>query len=369
MEVDMSLQSGFGDVVPNSFGYLMDSTTFHLTGARHANGTDYWAITHYRRGDTFFAFQVTSGGVITTPVVSHAGPAFVDSIAGDPLYEGHAQGTTVVNMAGDQLVVAAGSPLNYTTPGPPAYFDLYNFDASTGSITHGVTFPLPAGAICDGAEFSPDGKRLYAFISEHVGQQDDSSHYELVQYDLGQGSETAIVASRSLVWDTLVYLTSHGPVHNLGMAPDGKIYVVPEKVELKWFGVIEHPNSDATSCGYQRHAIQVTSSAAMGIPPFCKRYHDSEPEWLGVGHLHSDVPRVRIAPNPLEDQAALLWGDRTGRITLGWYDGLGRHVRTEIVAMWQGRAVIRRGALASGLYLLELMDEDHMVAHSRVIVP
>ncbi|QED37452.1 hypothetical protein FK178_06825 [Antarcticibacterium arcticum] len=78
--VNMSLNGGFGDVVPaskntplvtyNSADALENEykSSEKISAVLHADGSSYWVVTHHT--NKFYAFKVTTAGVNTTPVIS-----------------------------------------------------------------------------------------------------------------------------------------------------------------------------------------------------------------------------------------------------------------------------------------------------------
>lgn len=367
--VDMALGGGLGEVQPGTFAYLADSTSGHLTGLRHGNGTDYWVISHKQHGDSFLAFRLTTTGVDTVPVVSHAGPVFMDTLGnGNPSYANY-WGTLTANIEGDQLALAAGEG-NFALSDPPALLDLYHIDNWTGTVTHWLQIPVPLGGYSNGVEFSPEGNRLYSFeVRKPLGSTDTVSVH-LWQYDLSLGSEAAIAQSSISVFDTAVVAGNTALVSRcMAMGPDGKIYVSSENTFTKWFGVIEAPGNEASTCGYNRHGLQLYNSFGMAAPPFCKRYHDSEPEWLGSSSLGSELPRSRVVPNPMTSEGVFLWGTKNCVARVRWWDAQARLAREQSAGhMEQGILHLHCGGLPSGSYVIEVICSDGLRSRAMAII-
>ena len=70
--VDMSLQSGLGDVSVKNV--LLDNQTCEkITAVCHSNGTDVWVIAHDWDNNDFEAYQLSVSGVSNSPVISSIG--------------------------------------------------------------------------------------------------------------------------------------------------------------------------------------------------------------------------------------------------------------------------------------------------------
>jgi len=72
-EVDLSLNGGTGDVTSNKNIPLHTPSTEKITAIKHANGIDFWVITHDWNSNDFLSFKVTAAGVNLVPVVSSVG--------------------------------------------------------------------------------------------------------------------------------------------------------------------------------------------------------------------------------------------------------------------------------------------------------
>ena len=164
--VDMTLNSGNGDVVASEKNiFLVGSTSEKIAAVKKSNG--YWVITHLSGTPNFNAFEVTSSGVNTTPVVS------VSSLP----TAGFGYGITA-SSDGEQIAA-----VYFSTDS----IHLYNFDASTGAVTS--TFKVGSTmqqGLFYGLEFSPSGEVLY---------MQAYSNGDVRQFDLTAGSPAAPVAA------------------------------------------------------------------------------------------------------------------------------------------------------------------------------
>ena len=341
-EIDLTANNGQGAVVGNAV-QLGDSIAHKLTAIPHANGQDYWIITHTRATDEFLAFRLRPSGVNPVPVVSHAGSVLPED-ASNPMIHG----PLVPSFQGDRLVSVSfcANPSLLDS----SITELFNFNNATGQVTFnmGISYTnnyMGAG----GAEFSPDGSKLYVVPL----QIDPTFKFQLEQYDLSVGDPSGILSSRALVAEFLptpTVVISSDPIE---AAPDGKIYIGIGEGPIN-LRVIEHPDSAGSACGINLAGPFLPfGGGPIMMPHFCKRYHDSQ---LSVG-LHGTEPseeRMALWPVPVQ-QRLNVSVPGAGRITV--LDQLGREVQGQRVTE-RGTQHVNTGTLAPGLYTLCFVSES-----------
>jgi hypothetical protein len=140
--VDMSLNSGKGDVVVKNFPLYTFPMAEKLTVAKQSNGIDIWVIAHEFGNNKFLAYPITCNGIVA-PTISNVGLPY--SLSGDQY------GQMKVSPNG----IIIGSAINYST----SKVEIYDFDNSTGNVSN----PMILYNIDDpwGLEFSPDNTKLY----------------------------------------------------------------------------------------------------------------------------------------------------------------------------------------------------------------
>ncbi len=171
--VNMSLDNGLGNIEGGYF-LLEIGVSEKLTAVKHANGKDYWIISHRTNGNDFISFQVSSTGVNTTPIVSSVGRN-VNGFGSTLI------GAIKVSPNGKRLAVAN-----------QGYKDaeLFDFNTNTGIVSNTINLPISDPKILGfgpyGVEFSPDNNVLY--VSTINGA--------VYQYDLSKLNQTEIINSR-----------------------------------------------------------------------------------------------------------------------------------------------------------------------------
>jgi len=247
--VDMSLNSGLGDVVPSQKNqFLLLTTSEKLEAIPAANGQDYWIVTNDNQD--FYSFRVSASGVSTTPVISPVGGNFANTA-------GHLKVNRQFNL------LASGSLFD-------RQMRLFNFDRTTGNISNAVAFALPTiilnnSPLIYGVEFSPNGKVLYI-----------SNLNSVIQYDISTLNATSIENSAY----TIVSNSSAQPASLQG-APDGKIYLTEGSLNT-----IGCPDQLGVNCNYQTNVFPNQSGGGgYGLPKWVYYANDTfRPDslWISV---------------------------------------------------------------------------------------
>ena len=201
-EIDMTLDGGKGDVIPNSETQIQfvnqAGTTIYsalqayenIAAVGHANGIDYWLVHRIRR--YFFVWKVTREGI--------ADKADIYDIGIDPpvhVYPGYTK------FSGDGKYIA-NAYSNTST------FTIGKFDNATGAITNIKTRGSLGYSNAYTMEFSPNNKYLY-FTFYYTGPVMRLSVNSL----LNGTAETPQLVMNS--------------VTNIQMGPDGRIYGIASK--------------------------------------------------------------------------------------------------------------------------------------------
>jgi len=221
--IDMNLDGGLGDIVEKGLP-LVRNTNESLTIAPHANGKEYWVITHKANTDSFYVFQLTSAGIIGV-VKSKVGPV-ADESAGE----------IKVSANGERLVFAAN--LSFT--------GLFDFDASTGRVSNFRNLNVANGfAAC----FSPNCELLYvsSFINQRIYQ------FDMLAYNVA-GTKTLIASPSNYVG-------------SLQMGPDEKIYGAMRNSQ--YLVMISRPNIKGTDCNFVENGLHLGGKLSKyGLPNF-----------------------------------------------------------------------------------------------------
>lgn len=233
-------QGGVKGAITKKNTFLIAPVTEKLTAVKHFNNKDFWVISHLWNSNGFVAYRVTSSGV------GFAVFSVVGSIHGGSINNriGYLKGSPT----GDKLALAV--PWD-------DYFELFDFDDSTGIVSNPLTFTGYHFAY--GVEFSPDGKLLYGAVGE-------SDTLDMIyQFDLCADSPSNIINSATIIG------TSSDFIGALQLGSNGKIYVA---LYLKdYLGVIEYPNVPGTGCDYNNAGIYLNGrKSKFGLPNFVQSF-------------------------------------------------------------------------------------------------
>ncbi|MDX9848777.1 MAG: hypothetical protein RBT74_17495, partial [Tenuifilaceae bacterium] len=184
---------------------LMNQNAQKLAAVKHANGTDYWLVTHGfgdENGNKYFSYKIMKDSVSAIPVVSETGVVHT--------------GTSQDNKSGGYMKISAnGEKIALVIPSEDeGVVEIADFNASTGEVTNSLhstvgkyNFPL-------GVEFSPDNNLLYVTTNPLDGSANYLYQFDLRQNDLDNPIE---IASYSASDNRLIGA--------LQLAVDGRIYV------------------------------------------------------------------------------------------------------------------------------------------------
>ncbi|MBK8845679.1 MAG: PKD domain-containing protein [Bacteroidetes bacterium] len=235
--VDMTLNGGLGDVTATKNVLLVSGITEKLAAVKHANGTDYWIMTHGSNNNTFIAFLLTSAGVNNVPVNSSVG--IIDASVGQMHFSPN------------------GKHVAFTTLGGASTASVCDFDNLTGIVSNATNVPISTQIY--GCGFSPNSRFFY-----HIQNPTPGAVY---QYDLDAGNSAAIIASQ-------VNLGPGPNQYNLGQMQigyDKKLYIALDgNTQL---GVINYPDSLGAACGYSLSGPSLGGkTCGLGLPNFVASY-------------------------------------------------------------------------------------------------
>ncbi|MCC7438996.1 MAG: PKD domain-containing protein [Armatimonadetes bacterium] len=226
--VDMRADNGLGDVVVKNVN-IMPKATEKLTFTRHANGRDFWVVTHEFGNQNFRSFLVTPAGVNPTPVISTTGYPH----AGDPFNN---IGVMKISPNGKKLALAIWYE---------GVAELLDFNNHTGQVSNPIQ--LPTEGLEYGICFSPDNTKLYVSRANRLGSA-------IHQYEISTNSPLLIVSSRIKIADF-----APNELGDLQIGPDRKIYVA--QGNSVWLGVIHSPNAGGLGCNYQANGVMLAVSS------------------------------------------------------------------------------------------------------------
>ncbi|HSI91290.1 MAG TPA: hypothetical protein VK927_09245, partial [Adhaeribacter sp.] len=200
-QVDMRLNNGFGDVVPNSVQLLKKNVGYSMAAMVNANNRDTWLLSQSASGDSLQAYLISPNG-IAAPVISVTSKK-LDS-------QSRFKGSPNSGM-----LVASGAP-SPPLAGPPRV-EIFLFNRATGAVADLYTLTMP-NAYQRGFSyaFSPNNSKLY------VGTRTGMGHPSFIyQYDLAAGNVQQIQQSVSIINS----FANIPQIMDMQLAINGKIYI------------------------------------------------------------------------------------------------------------------------------------------------
>ncbi|MBZ4042493.1 T9SS type B sorting domain-containing protein [Flavobacterium hibisci] len=229
--VDLSLDNGNGAITSDKNILIRTPVIESLGVTKHANGSDFWILTHGWENNTFYAYQLSSSGLSASPVTTSIG-AVIQGVG--------FQAASFIKIS------PSGSKLAFTSVADVA--QLFDFNIGTGVLSNPITLSTEGGELY-GVEFSPTENVLYVTnaLARKVYQ------YNLTAADI-RGSEITIYNSEKYPGA-------------LQLGPDGKIYLAVYSQNK--IGVINNPNVIGTGCDLQIAGIDLGGKISNGgLPSF-----------------------------------------------------------------------------------------------------
>lgn len=228
--VDMELNGGLGDIVPNQKGILLDSNLLERMTAIVGDRCNIWLLT--QTASEFKAFEIAASGINTIPVLSEVLGGMATSFTG----------SIVASPNRKKVAVAQCNIFGLGINGAA----IYDFNPATGSLSNPLQLsPANSGY---GACFSPDNTKLY--INQGTRQR-------VLQYDLSHDDPDDIIRSETVI--------GQSGLTQLKLGPDGKIYLLGNDGYLS---VINFPNLVGAACQFVPNAIPLLdeTSTNLGLP-------------------------------------------------------------------------------------------------------
>ena len=234
-EVDMTLNSGLGDINAIKNIPLIPATCEKVTAIEHQNGIDFWVVSRLENSNTYHAYLLTSAGVNTTPIITNIGPVYNQTLG-------------YLKASPDGTKIAAVNYFNLLS-------ELFDFDNSTGILGNYIALPVNNAY---GIEFSPNSQILYVSVIMA----------DISQFNLFAGTPADINNSQIIIG------SNAGGA--LQLAPDGKIYSA--QVGSSYLGVINNPDVLGLGCNLIESAVNLSSGISMlGLPAFFSSIFNGPP--------------------------------------------------------------------------------------------
>jgi gliding motility-associated-like protein len=270
-KVDMSLNGGLGDLVPNEKGILLTTGLVEKLIAIPGTRCNAWVVVKSRSASEFFSFEITTNGVNHTPVVSPGG--IIN-------YNYYALGTLSSSPDYRKIVASAG----HIGGGGLEQFD---FNQATGQLSNPVLIDNtePFYDACH----SPDGTKLYGmnyYLSGYI-----------YQYDLSAPNPTST--------KTLIRQTPFG-FDKIKLAMDGRVYF-KSNYGSNGLDMITDPDLPGLACNYVPNAILFPGPLNGSLPNHTPKIVDAV-YYSSTTHLSGPCWGVPFPISATEEGWDYTWG-------------------------------------------------------------
>ena len=340
--IDNCLDNGFGDIITTQKNVLLSYQMAEKVAAvKHSNGIDYWIITHKLNTNEFYSYLLTENG-ITDSIISAIGETQINS-----------QGQLKISPNGSKLAVAHNK--HWLSP---FYFELFDFNSSTGIVSNAIALSTPTNTAIYGVEFSPDNSKLYGVYS-------GTSPFGMgiVQYDLS--TPTSSFINNSMI---SVYQASGITFRGLQLAPNGKIYM-PSVPTSNYLLEISSPNLQGGSCGVINNSIDLgTNSASYCLPSFIAGYNYSNNNVDCQASLEEiKINNLEIFPNPVsQNTVEIKFKSKLEDCTIYIYNSLGENIL--ITPLINDSITIDCSHFYNGLHFVEVHTDSEIISREKLII-
>jgi len=341
--IDMCLDNGLGDVSSNKKNILLlDSVAEKLTATKHANGNDYWILTHKYFSDAFYAYLLTANGISDT-VVSHIG-----SVHQNAFFSGNtdaAIGQMKISPDGTKLALCFSNT-------NPAITELFSFNNTTGLVSNLISLPSDGNEY--GLSFSGDNSKLYY----STGGNGTIYQYNLIE---GNGNPDSIIASKQII--AQIGSGLNFIIDALELGPDGKIYVAREN--SNFLALINNPNVSGIGCNFQDNAVSLNGkTCSLGLPNFMAGYNYSNTS-VDCGNIIEEFSQqlIKVFPNPSTSTFTIQLPTQQN-FTLSVIDITGRRVYSTKNAT--GNIKVEASGFSSGVYFVKAVNERTVLTSKMV---
>jgi hypothetical protein len=338
--IDMSYNNGQGKI-DSTFAIVNDTLIEgQLAATRHANGRDWWVVTHKYVSDKYYITRIGQDLSFETHEQS-IGPLPSKS---DP------SGQACFSPDGSKycLAVLKGGKKQNVSPQDNSV-SIFDFDRCTGTFSNHREQVIPNNQVINGSQFSPNGEYLYIACGG-----------KMFQYVMATGFMQQV-----LPLDTF----PQADYRLMQLAPDGKIYMGSGYTYLS---AIERPNLPGDSC-YLRTRAYDLGYYFYTVPTFpnysLSALDNSACDTLGLAVEESSTPfgdqgagLVKVYPNPATSYITIA-AEVKGTLTL--HDGLGRLVVTKIIE--PSNASLSIEDLPGGVYCYRVTSSNKIMQYGKIV--
>lgn len=352
--IDMSYNGGLGKVTEKNINFLPEFDTLAyggLTCCRHANGRDWWLMSHAYTTNEYFAWLITPTAILG-PYKQVIGP-----------YLSYGMGQAKFSPDGTKYACVT----EISTSGTQRDFYLFNFDRCSGLLSDSVHLSFSTPWIASGLEFSPNSKYLYGCSGNALFQWD-------TQAPDVQLSEI-LIDTVELFYDSVSASNHYGYFWIMEMAPDNKIYISTSS-GTSILHCISDPDLGGIQCNFLQHSIQLPFYNFQTIPNhvnFALGRDSSSAcdtlQWTTINEQQQDF-EIFIYPNPVTSNSLSigyhLLQNQAGFLSI--YDVTGKAVFKSTLPQWSNEQVFNLPLLRGGVYNCVITFNGYRMGKKLVVM-
>ena len=234
-KIDMRLDNGSGAVIAKNQIIFSDSLVpAGLTAVKHANGRDWWIISHQQMTDAFHILLLTPDGF--TDHIQHIG--------------------NTPDLGGQAAFSSEGNTYAAFDTYVQNNLDVLRFDRCSGLFSNYTHVQINDTITSTGVAFSPDSRMLYVCSGTHVYQ------FDVTAANIASTLDT--VATYDGFYSPQPPFATTFFIEQL--APDGKIYIASTN-SVEDMHVINDPNNQGSACNLIQHSVHMPSYNSIGCLP------------------------------------------------------------------------------------------------------
>lgn len=243
-------QNKDGKLINKDIVMLEDSLSGSITAVKHGNGRDWWLIAPRSIGNTLNIWLIDTQGIHFSGMYK------------TPFNSDHGIGQIYSSPDGNWL--SWFNAISFTEKGGQLF--LAQFDRCSGTLYDpDFIYVDLVDRFGFGVSFSYDSRYLYMSNRDFIYQYD---LYENDVLDTELKVATYDGYEYFFSWDTIQPLGRDVNFFNLGLAPDGRIYISPSSAYTRMMSVMHFPHRESKECDVRQHTLLMPTGFHRGIPNF-----------------------------------------------------------------------------------------------------
>jgi hypothetical protein len=331
--VDMSLDNSNGVVIQKNIAILQDTlVTGGITACKHANGRDWWLITHQFNTSVWYTMLVTPYG-IQGPYSQNIGSVMTENYLNQTSFSPDGSKFACYQAISD--------------------LDIYDFDRCSGLLSNNVHIDF-TDTSSGGLAFSANSKMLYVSAEFYVYQ------FDLTSANVANSLDTVGILDNfsdpAPPFYTTFYLSQ--------LAPDGKIYINTGN-STRYLHIINKPDSLGVACDLQQHSLRLPTFNGFTIPNHPNYFLgalggticDSLPTIVST--LQSSKDDFKLFPNPARSTEEIMLTYRTLQepASISIFNTNGEEIIKYHLPQWSSMQRFRLPEISAGVYLARLTSK------------